>query len=112
MWNRDDEARALAAAHYRAESGITDIYRILASAEIESRPDQPIKLLEVNQDTIAAGIMPLEFGPVPAEGVHFPTIIVEVTPAEFESIRSRELRLPQGWELGSLLPNPTATAVA
>ncbi|MCI0357588.1 MAG: hypothetical protein L0211_03770 [Planctomycetaceae bacterium] len=110
--SRDDQARSLAAAHYRVESGITDIYRLLASPEIESRPDEPIKLLEVNQDTIAAGIMPLQFAAAPAEGLHFSSIIVEVAPREFESIRQQELLLPAGWQLGGLLPNPAGTAVA
>jgi hypothetical protein len=112
MWNRDDEARALAAAHYRVEPGITAIYRLVASPDIESRTEEPIKLLEINHGTIAAGIMPLEFGPVPAEGLHFATVIVEVTPEEFESIRRCEMPLPQGWELGNQIPNPAATAVA
>ena len=37
--------------------------------------------------------MPLEhFGPAPASGIPFSSIIVEVTPSELEKIRSHELR--------------------
>ena len=112
MISRDEQAQALAAAHYRIEAGITGIYRLLAGTEVESRPGEPIKLLEVNHDTIATGIMPLEFAPVPDQGWPFTTVIVEVTPAEFEDICHRALALPSGWQLGELLPNPSGAAVA
>ncbi len=112
MTSREEQARELAAAHYRVEAGITGIYRLLATPDVESRTDEPVKLLEVNQDTIAAGIMPLEFAASPEEGLPFASIIVEVTPVEFESIRQRQLPLPGGWQLGDLLPNPSGIAVA
>lgn len=112
MRNRDDEARRLAAAHYHVETGIKQIFRILASAEVEPRTDEPIKLLEVNENTIPAGIVPLQFGPAPAMDFHFPSIIVEVTPDEFEQIHRQELPLPAGWTVGQLLPNPATVAVA
>jgi hypothetical protein len=112
MWNRDDEAQQLATAHYGIEAGIRQIFRILTRPDIEAKSDEPIKLLEVNENTIAAGIMPLQFGPVPAKGFHFPTIIVEVTPEEFDRICARELPLPSDWTVGPLLPNPAAAAVA
>ena len=65
---------------------------------------QPIKLLEVNEATVAAGVMPLHFGPVPASGIPFASVIVEVTPIEFEKIKADELKLPDGWVLGQELP--------
>ena len=40
---------------------------------------EPIKLLEVNENTVAAGVMPLYFGPAPASGIPYPSVIVEVT---------------------------------
>jgi len=106
MLNRDDEARALAEAHYRVETGITRIFRITGGADVESQPDEPIKLLEVNENTVPAGIMPLSFDAAPAQGIHYPSVILEVTPAEFEKIQNRELPLPKGWSLGSLVPLP------
>ncbi|MCI0378944.1 MAG: hypothetical protein L0215_15155 [Gemmataceae bacterium] len=98
--------RKLADAHYRVEQGITHIFRITGAADAESRPEEPIKLLEVNRHTIPTGIMPLHFGPAPAHGIHYPSIIIEVTPAEFQRIKRRELPLPNGWTLGDLLPKP------
>jgi hypothetical protein len=41
--------------------------------------------------------MPLQFGAAPSIGVPFPTVIVEVTPDEFQKIQAKELKLPSGW---------------
>ncbi len=51
--------------------------------------------------------MPLHFGPAPASGILFPSIIVEVTPEEFDRIKRNELKLPKGWTIGEELPKPT-----
>jgi hypothetical protein len=94
--------------HYASEAGITQIFLISDRADVEARPDSPIKLLEVNRDTMASGIMPLQFGPAPTIGVPFPSVIVEVTPEELVMIQSHQLQLPSGWTLGSLLPRSNA----
>lgn len=107
MPNKDEEARQLAEAHYQVEPGITHIFRVTGSADAELRANEPIKLLEVNQDTIPSGIMPLQFGPAPAQGFHFPSVIIEVTPEEFAKIQAQELKLPDGWSVGDFLPRPT-----
>lgn len=112
MLTREEQARILADAHYRVEPGIKGIFRISAPAEAESLPGEPIKLLEVNEFSIASGIMPLYFGAAPGRGIHCPSVIVEVTPGEFDRIRRRELTLPDGWTLGDLLPKPADTGAA
>jgi hypothetical protein len=104
--DKDAEARKLAAAHYEVEVGITQIFRLTGTAEAEGLPDEPIKLLEVNENTIPAGIMPLGFGPAPTHGIHYPSVIVEVTPDEFQRIQSKELVLPKGWTISDLVPRP------
>lgn len=104
---KDEEAKELARKHYQVEAGLTHVIRIGGSAEVELRPNEPIKLLEVNENTIPAGIMPIQFGPSPASGVHYPSVIVEVTPDEYERIRTGELRLPDGWTLGEEIPKTT-----
>lgn len=102
MPNIDDEARELARKHYEIEEGVTQIIRIndCSNGDAAQRKDNRIILLEVNENTIAAGIMPIPFGPSEVAGTHYPSIIVEVTPEEFEQIRTQELKLPPGWELG------------
>ena len=109
MPDKELEATILAAAHYRVEPGIREIYRVLGPQDAEASPSEPIKLLEVNVDTIPAGVMPLGFGPLPTSGIHFPSIIIEVTPDEFDRIQNAELLLPSGWVLGGLMPRSANT---
>lgn len=104
---KDIEARELASRHFEVESGLTRVFRISGSPEAEFGPDEPIKLLEVNENTVPAGIMPIQFGPAPAAGLTHASIIVEVTPDEFEQIQRRELVLPHGWQVGDEIPRPT-----
>lgn len=106
MPNKEVEALKLAEAHYEMEEGITHIYRLLSDLNVETRPNEPIKLLEVNQNTIPSGVMPLQFGPQPSYGFNFPLVIVEVTPEEFGQIQTRQLALPNGWTVGTELPRP------
>lgn len=106
MSEKDEEARKVAETHYAVDTGITQIFRITGGADAETRPNEPIKLLEVNECTIPSGVMPLRFAPTPARGIHFPLVIVEITPDEFEKMQARHLALPDGWTLGELLPRP------
>lgn len=106
MQTKDEAARKLAEAHYSVEPGISQIFRITGSADLESTPNEPIKLLEVNEDTIASGIMPLNFDAAPAHGIEYPSVIVEVTPEELKQIQTKKLQLPAGWTLNQLLPKP------
>ncbi len=105
----DDKAqvvRELAKKHYQAETGLQRVFRLTGSAEVEVRPIEPIKLLEVNTNTVASGVLPVQFGPAPASGIPYPSIIVEVSPEEFERIKTHELKLPKGWQVGEEMPRP------
>jgi hypothetical protein len=106
MQSKEDMARLLAEAHYQIEPGVTQIFRIHGTPEAEARANEPIKLLEVNESTVPSGVLPLRFGPLPEQGFHYPSIVVEITPEEFEKLQARELKLPDGWALGDLLPKP------
>lgn len=110
MPTKDEEAMALAQTHYQIETGMTQIFRLTGSADVEFRPNEPIKLLEVNENTVPAGIMPIQFGPSPASGLNYPTIIVEVTPDEFQKIQNQQLELPHGWKIGTPIPRAPAEA--
>ncbi len=103
---KDEAARELAKKHFEVEAGLTHIFRITGAPEAEVRPGEPIKLLEVNAATVPSGVMPLHFGPAPASGILYPSVIVEVTPEEFEKIKSKELKLPRGWMIGEEFPKP------
>ncbi len=109
MPNKDEQARYLARKHYELEDTITQIVRLTAGEDAETDPDEPIKLLEVNEITIPSGVLPLGFGPVPSAGIHYSSVIIEVTPDEFEKIRSNELKLPKDWKLGAAIPRDVET---
>jgi len=104
MTDKEEMRKKLANAHYAYEPGITQVFSIWGEAEYEALPSEPVKLLEVNKNTIATGIAALAFGPVPSRGYPFPSVIIEVTPEEFERIQKQELSLPHGWRLGELIP--------
>lgn len=106
LTQRASVTQELARRHYESEPGITEIYTICAPSELEAVPTEPIKLLEVNQQTIASGIMPLGFDPAPASGIPFPSIIIEVTPEEWDKIHRKEWFLPHGWSVGPKVPRP------
>ena len=55
LTEREGVARGLANKHFEIESGLTDVYWITSASEAESSPSEPIKLLEVNRDTIESG---------------------------------------------------------
>ena len=107
---REAAARSLAEIHFQIETGLTHIFRLSGPDEADGRDAEPIILLEVNEDTIASGILPLHFGPMPARGVPYPSIIVEVTPGEFEQIQKDELTLPSGWKLAEEFSKPQSNA--
>lgn len=104
MPTKDEEALALAQTHYQVEESLTHVFRILGESAAEAMPTEPIKLLEVNENTVPSGILPLHFGPSPASGLHYPIVILEVTPEEYGRIQSAELTLPHGWWIGDRIP--------
>lgn len=108
MPTKDEDALVLARKHYQVETGLTQIFRVTGPAEVEGRPNEPIKLLEVNENTVPSGLMPIQFGPSPASGVYHSSIIIEVTPDEFRRIQDQEWTLPHGWKVGDPIPRPPA----
>jgi len=107
---RDDQrmaqARELARRHHEIERGLTEVFLLRDTATAIADPPDAIKLLEVNENTVTAGIVPIGFSPAPKSGIHFPSVIVEVTPDEFRKIEWKELQLPNGWEIGERIWPP------
>ena len=101
-----EAARELAMRHYEIDDGLIQIFRIADRAAVASGDGERIKLLAVNVHTPETGIMPLYFGPAPASGIPYPSVIIEVSPNEFEKIKSNELELPEGWGIGEEFPRP------
>ena len=100
---KDDTARSLATSHSEVEESICKIVRLRSANEDDD--SEPIKLLEVNLETVAAGIVPVTFGP--GDDVQYPSIVVEVTPEELERLDRGELSLPPEWKMGEVLVEKT-----
>jgi hypothetical protein len=103
-----EEAAALARAHYEVEPGLRAIYRL----EGPDPNDLRIKLLEVNEHTVATGIVPVGFPPHPASGLHYPSVVIEVTPQEYEAIQHDRLPLPDGWVIRDAYERPVGPGCA
>jgi hypothetical protein len=101
MKSKLEVAMGLAKAHFALEPNLK---RVCLIEPLESEnPREPIKLLEVVEGTIERGIDPIAFSADPARGIDYPSIIVEVSPAEYEDIRRGKLHL-RSWTLGEELP--------
>jgi hypothetical protein len=103
--SKDDVARRLAESHYQVDPAISRIIRIV-SPQHESDADEPIKLLEVNEDTTMSGIVPIRFGAHEPSGIYYSSIIIEIRPEELEPVKQGELALPEDWQLGSEYSKP------
>ncbi|MGA2450980.1 MAG: hypothetical protein ABTD50_20145 [Polyangiaceae bacterium] len=104
--SKRDAARVLADAHYRIEDGLERVFIIPAGLE---DPREPIKLLEVNANTIPTGsIEPIPFSA--SREIPFVTEIAEISPEEFSKLERGELSLPPGWTLEGAddVPRPRA----
>jgi len=95
MIDKDKIAAQLIQWHFEVESGLQDVYRIINANEND--PKEPIKLIEVNVETVSTGRLEA-FGFAPTREIPYPTLIAEVTPNEFEEL-CRFNRFPAGWEI-------------
>lgn len=100
--NLRQSAQRLAEAHYRAEPGMSVIHHSTGG----DPTGRTIHLLEVNAETCPSGIILIDFPPDPAGGIPFASLIIEVTPDEFEDIRAGKLPLPDGWAIGDPIARP------
>jgi len=111
MRTKGETAQFLADAHFRLDQGITRIFRIIGPDEDNDLT--PVKFLEVSPITIEVGIQPVGMGRDSARGVHYASVIVEISPDEFERLKRGELQLPHDWWLGDeLFPNTSAMSAA
>jgi len=106
---KDATAQLLASLHADYDADLVEVFRL--TGPDESDADEPIKLLEVNESTTSAGIVPVYFGP--SNLIPFANIIVEVTPEEYSQLQTALLTLPDGWRVGeSLFSRNGATSPA
>lgn len=109
LMTKQEVAKRLAGLHFMVEDGLVKIFRIDTPTE---KTNQTIVLLEVNKDTVAAGIMPLKFDAAPTRGISYSYVIVEVTPEEYKKIKASKLPLPNGWQIGEEISHDEAILAA
>ena len=94
-----ETAESLAKGHFKVEPNLKRIF--LLEPMNEHDPDEPIKLLEIVEGTIERGIEPITFVADPMHGIDYPSMIVEVSPNEFQHICNGKLNLAdRGWMVG------------
>lgn len=93
--DKDQVAEELIRWHFQVEPGLVKVYRVLAVNEND--PTEPIKLVEVNDQTASTGTFEA-YGFAPTRDVPWPTLIAEVTPSELADLL-RGGRIPAGWDL-------------
>lgn len=98
--SKDKVADELAQSHYDVDSGVELIVRLLAEDTAENQDTEPIKLLEINQLTVPAGVQPVYFGTHAASGMVYPSVVVEITPDEYNANTLEELSERFGWSPG------------
>ncbi len=97
-----ETAKRLATAHSGVEPNLKSIHLIEPSNEQD--PNDPIKLLEVVEGTIERGIEPIAFSADPAHDIEYPSVVVEVSPKEYEIIRKNNGQLGfEDWTTGAEL---------
>ncbi len=98
----DDETKAQAADalvrwHFESDPGLTVVYRAISANEDD--PAEPIKLLEVNENTVDTEEFPA-FGFAPTKDFPYRTIIAEVTPDGLKRLVQAG-KLPPVWNLAT-----------
>jgi len=94
--SKDAVARRLIDWHFAVEPELREVYRIVM--DDEGSQEEPIRLLKVYAATVPTGsVEPFVFS-LTSE-IPFLTVIAEVTPEEFEMLRSKPEALPRGWDL-------------
>ena len=99
----DVVAKKLARAHREADPATSAIYRAPNSKEI--------RLVEVSSEIPnAMEVLPIGFDPDPAEGILFPSVVIFLSPAEWNAVQAGKLKLPKKWGSPSkLVPLPLAS---
>lgn len=96
-------ARKMAKQHLRIDPAVKKVVLLTSKQDISE--EEPITLLEVVEGTIERGIEPVYFLKDAKRGWNYPSVIVEVSPREYEGLRrKRNIRFQQkNWSFGEEL---------
>src|SRR5258706_8036041 len=93
-----DVAKELARAHVQEDPQTTDVF-------VVDGVDDEVRLVEVSSSLDDAGpgeVLPFRFKAQPEQGVPYPSVVVLLSPSEWDSVEKDELKLPPGWERAKL----------
>jgi hypothetical protein len=100
--NKRETAENLAKAHFEVEPNLQRVF--LLEPIHEKNPEIPIKLLEVVKGTIERGIEPIAFTADPTHGIEYPSMIVEISPREYQHLRNGKINFgTHVWTIGKEL---------
>ena len=84
----------VARAHKSAGAGVIAVYHYESSRGEEE--GEPVKLLEVSNETVPAGVLPIYLRP--RTDIDLAVVLIELTAEEFQALELGELELPNGWD--------------
>jgi hypothetical protein len=90
-------ARQLAEAHKVEDPETTDIFIAAANDEV--------RLVEVSGSLGASTsreVLPFRFNAQPEQGIDYPSVVVLLSPSEWDAVKRGELTLPSGWDRDTL----------
>ena len=92
MKSIDDVAHELAAAHRREDPSTQAVYFL--------RSEDEVRLVEISRSADSGGeILPFRFGPNLDEGVPYPSVLVLLSPEDWDRVLLGDLRLSEGWDV-------------
>lgn len=101
QFDRDSLAQWYAKSHLETDPGIDRVLYLPNEA-----PDREIRFVEINKmigDRTDDSLEPIDFGiDTGTENAH-KLLVLDVTPAQWERIRSHQLPLPHDWSLDKAL---------
>ena len=101
QFNRDSMARWYAKEHLKTDPGIVAVYYLPTNAG-----EREIRLIEVNKligDRNDDALEPIDFGVDTGMETAHKLFVLDVTPEQWERIRTQELHLPGNWSLDSAI---------
>jgi hypothetical protein len=97
QFDRDAMARWYANQHIKTDPGVREIYYLSKGA-----PDREIRLVEVNDlipEIDEDPLEPVDFGVDTGSETEHKLFVLDVTPGQWEAVREKDLKLPEGWTL-------------
>lgn len=94
MRDLKEVARDLANAHREADPATTTIKFFPSARQNE------VCLVEVSSDApTTEEVMPFRFAASNGNGVEYPSVVILLSPVEWEKVKVGDLSLPEGWDL-------------